>query len=98
MSPCRGPPPPPPISGSVGTAVPKAEYQFDGDEAHGIGYYRVPKSAITELDGSRIPVADKMPNKGIGSTPYYGQAKDLLIDSTAKSILTMENNVHVFYT
>ena len=31
----------------------------------GLGYYRVPKPMVTELNGDRIAYADKMPNTGI---------------------------------
>ena len=31
----------------------------------GLGYYRVPKTMVTELNGDRIPYSDKMPHTGI---------------------------------
>ena len=31
----------------------------------GLGYYRVPKPMVTELNGDRIAYTDKMPNTGI---------------------------------
>ncbi|XP_043922184.1 fibrocystin-L [Protopterus annectens] len=51
--------------GKVGTVIPQAEYQWDGDKRYGIGDYRIPKLLLTRLNGSRIPVAEIAPYKGI---------------------------------
>ena len=51
--------------GVGGTFIPDSAYEWDGNPAKGIGYYRVPKPMITELNGDRIAYEDKMPNTGI---------------------------------
>ncbi|XP_075681934.1 fibrocystin-L [Rhinoderma darwinii] len=51
--------------GKVGAVVPQSEYQWDGDTRHGIGDYRIPKVMLTALNGSRIPVSQVAPYKGI---------------------------------
>ncbi|XP_070541075.1 fibrocystin-L-like [Ptychodera flava] len=53
------------ILGSEGTIIPMSEYEWDGDPRRGLGDYRIPKMMLTNPDGSRIPVEDKAPNKGI---------------------------------
>ena len=50
--------------GSAGTVIPEAEFEWDGDPRRGLGDYRIPPVMVTNLDGSRIPYEDKMPNKG----------------------------------
>ena len=50
---------------TAGTFIPDSAFEWDGNPARGLGYYRVPKPMITELNGDRIEYADKMPNKGI---------------------------------
>ena len=52
------------VGGSGGTVIPMSEYQWDGLPVFGLGDYRIPKTMLTALDGSRIAVADKCPNKG----------------------------------
>ena len=49
----------------MGTIIPDSAYEWDGNPANGLGYYRVPKPMITELNGDRIEYADKMPNTGL---------------------------------
>nr|XP_014351910.1 PREDICTED: fibrocystin-L [Latimeria chalumnae] len=51
--------------GGVGSVVPQAEYEWDGDKQHGVGDYRIPKVMLTYLNGSRIPVSSVAPHKGI---------------------------------
>ncbi|XP_068094025.1 fibrocystin-L-like [Hyperolius riggenbachi] len=51
--------------GQIGAVVPQSEYQWDGDTRDGVGDYRIPKVMLTRLNGSRIPVAEIAPNKGI---------------------------------
>ena len=53
------------FKGSAGSIVPDSAYEWDGSPARGLGYYRVPKPMVTELNGTRIPYAAKMPNTGI---------------------------------
>ena len=50
--------------GAVGTVVPHAEFEWDGDSRHGVGDYRIPKVMLTYLNGSRIPVSQIAPRKG----------------------------------
>lgn len=51
--------------GSVGTVVPQSEYEWGGDPRRGLGDYRIPKVMLTALNGSRIPVSQIAPNKGV---------------------------------
>ncbi|XP_038070546.1 fibrocystin-L-like isoform X1 [Patiria miniata] len=51
--------------GTPGTLIPQSEFEWDGDPRRGLGDYRIPRTMLTRTDGSRIPVEDKAPNKGI---------------------------------
>ncbi|MCJ8746157.1 hypothetical protein PDJAM_G00138700 [Pangasius djambal] len=51
--------------GAVGTVIPLSEYQWNGDPRHGVGDYRIPKVMLTYLNGSRIPVGNIAPYKGV---------------------------------
>ncbi|KAM8966821.1 LOW QUALITY PROTEIN: fibrocystin-L [Pelodytes ibericus] len=51
--------------GSQGFVIPQSEYQWNGDPRDGLGDYRIPKTMLTRLNGSRIPVSEIAPNKGI---------------------------------
>ncbi|KAI7798957.1 putative fibrocystin-L, partial [Triplophysa rosa] len=51
--------------GAVGAVVPYSEYEWNGDARHGLGDYRIPKVMLTALNGSRIPVNQIAPNKGV---------------------------------
>ncbi|GCB65056.1 hypothetical protein scyTo_0007633, partial [Scyliorhinus torazame] len=51
--------------GAVGAVIPQSEYQWDGDQRYGMGDYRIPKTMLTYLNGSRIPVSQIAPHKGI---------------------------------
>merc|ERR1711892_827897 len=51
--------------GLKGTIIPDSAYEWDGIPVRGLGYYRVPKPMVTELNGDKIEYADKMPNTGI---------------------------------
>ncbi|KAL1767893.1 fibrocystin-L isoform X2 [Sigmodon hispidus] len=51
--------------GNSGSVIPQAEYEWDGNSRLGIGDYRIPKAMLTFLNGSRIPVTEKAPYKGI---------------------------------
>ncbi|MBN3294523.1 PKHL1 protein, partial [Polypterus senegalus] len=55
--------------GQNGTVVPQSEYQWNGDPRDGLGDYRIPKVMLTYLNGSRIPVNQIAPNKGIIRDP-----------------------------
>ncbi|KAM4688908.1 fibrocystin-L [Discoglossus pictus] len=51
--------------GSQGAVIPQSEYEWGGDARHGVGDYRIPKTLLTRLNGSRIPVSEVAPHKGI---------------------------------
>nr|XP_046273956.1 PKHD1 like 1, tandem duplicate 1 [Scatophagus argus] len=51
--------------GAVGTVVPQSEYEWDGDPRRGLGDYRLPKVMLTFPNGSRIPVNQIAPHKGV---------------------------------
>ncbi|XP_043073568.1 PKHD1 like 1, tandem duplicate 1 [Puntigrus tetrazona] len=51
--------------GAVGAVVPQSEYEWNGDPRHGLGDYRIPKVMLTYLNGSRIPVNQIAPYKGV---------------------------------
>uniref|UniRef100_A0A3Q3K5H6 Polycystic kidney and hepatic disease 1 (autosomal recessive)-like 1 n=1 Tax=Monopterus albus TaxID=43700 RepID=A0A3Q3K5H6_MONAL len=51
--------------GAVGSVVPQSEYEWGGDPRRGLGDYRIPKVMLTSLSGSRIPVNQIAPNKGV---------------------------------
>ena len=53
------------FSGKAGSIIADSAYEWDGSPKRGLGYYRVPKPMIMELNGDRIPYYSKMPNKGI---------------------------------
>ena len=47
------------------TIVAKAEFEWDGDRRRGIGDYRIPKTMLTNVDGSAILPDTKYPYKGV---------------------------------
>ncbi|XP_024153621.1 PKHD1 like 1, tandem duplicate 1 isoform X2 [Oryzias melastigma] len=51
--------------GAVGSVVPQSEYEWGGDPRRGLGDYRIPKVMLTALNGSRIPVEQVAPYKGV---------------------------------
>lgn len=51
--------------GAVGAVVPQSEYEWGGDPRRGLGDYRIPKVMLTFPNGSRIPVNQIAPNKGV---------------------------------
>ncbi|XP_022097673.1 fibrocystin-L-like isoform X1 [Acanthaster planci] len=65
------------LLGSPGTLIPQSEFEWDGDPRRGLGDYRIPKVMLTRPDGSRIPVEDKAPNKGI----YRGHNNECTFNS-----------------
>ena len=48
-----------------GTIIADSAYEWEGDSTAGLGYYRVPKTMTTDVDGSKIEYVDKLPNTGI---------------------------------
>ena len=55
-------------TGTPSTVVPDNTFEWDGDRSYGQGYYRVPKTMVSDIDGNRIPYADVMPNVGIAQS------------------------------
>ncbi|KAM4026998.1 fibrocystin-L isoform 2-T2 [Anomaloglossus baeobatrachus] len=51
--------------GQIGDVVPQSEFEWNGDTKYGLGDYRIPKVMLTYLNGSRIPVSQVAPYKGI---------------------------------
>ncbi|XP_044933989.1 fibrocystin-L [Mustela putorius furo] len=51
--------------GNSGSVIPQAEYEWNGNSQFGIGDYRIPKVMLTFPNGSRMPVTEKAPYKGI---------------------------------
>ncbi|XP_043994771.1 fibrocystin-L-like isoform X2 [Gambusia affinis] len=51
--------------GAVGSVVPQSEFEWGGDPRRGLGDYRIPKVMLTFLNGSRIPVEQVAPRKGV---------------------------------
>ncbi|XP_052063691.1 fibrocystin-L-like [Mytilus californianus] len=51
--------------GTPGTILPQSEWEWDGDPQRGLGDYRVPKTMLTMLNGTRIPMSTLAPMKGI---------------------------------
>ena len=48
-----------------GTIIADSGFEWEGDPTAGLGYYRVPKTMVTEVNGDKIEYVDKMPNLGI---------------------------------
>ncbi|KAL4228553.1 Fibrocystin-L [Mactra antiquata] len=51
--------------GHVGTVIPEAEYEWDGDPRHGVGDYRIPKELLTSPEGDRVDINDIITHRGI---------------------------------
>ncbi|XP_071828580.1 fibrocystin-L-like isoform X3 [Apostichopus japonicus] len=51
--------------GEAGTVIPDSAFEWDGDPRRGLGDYRIPRTMLTNPDGSRIPADQLAPNKGI---------------------------------
>ncbi|XP_073535878.1 fibrocystin-L [Phyllobates terribilis] len=51
--------------GMICDVVSQSEFQWDGNTKYGLGDYRIPKVMLTYLNGSRIPVSQVAPYKGI---------------------------------
>ena len=77
-----------------GTIIPNSFFEWDGNPARGLGYYRVPKPMITELDGSKIEYKDKMPNLGIyrdGTCSYNENWRGFTCESIDHRLLIIES-------
>ncbi len=66
------------VLGSPGTLIADAAFEWGGDKRRGLGDYRIPTVMVTELDGSRIPYDDKLPNKGRIVKMYIGLFSKLI--------------------
>ncbi|CAH1788932.1 unnamed protein product [Owenia fusiformis] len=53
------------LGSTSGTVIPRSEFAWDKEPERGIGNYRIPKVALTDLQGSRLAVEDVFPSKGI---------------------------------
>ncbi|KAM6958720.1 PKHD1 like 1, tandem duplicate 1 [Aplochiton taeniatus] len=53
------------LLGAAGAVVPQSEFEWGGDPRRGLGDFRIPKVMLTALNGSRIPVEQVAPKKGI---------------------------------
>ena len=60
--------------GSARSLVGFAELEWDGDRRRGIGDFRIPKTMLSNADGSRIPVDDIYPQKGIVRGTNFGDS------------------------
>ncbi|XP_021369085.1 fibrocystin-L-like isoform X2 [Mizuhopecten yessoensis] len=62
--------------GEKGCAVSESEWEWDGDARRGLGDYRIPKAILNTADGTRIPVDQLAPHKGIirSDTTVYKSA------------------------
>ena len=49
-----------------------AEFEWGGDRRRGIGDFRIPKTMLTRSNGSRIPIDDIYPSKGIVRGKDFG--------------------------
>lgn len=58
--------------GSPRSLVSLAELEWDGDRSRGIGDFRIPKTMLSNADGSRILVDDIYPRKGIVRGTGFG--------------------------
>ena len=52
-------------NGNPGTIIPDSAFEWEGNPSAGLGYYRVPTSMTTDVNGNKIEVADKLPRTGI---------------------------------
>ncbi|XP_074660960.1 fibrocystin-L-like [Tubulanus polymorphus] len=52
-------------TGKQSAALPESDYEWDGDPRHGFGDYRIPKLALTGVNGNKLDVANVCPLKGI---------------------------------
>lgn len=50
---------------SPGFVIPQSEHEWNGNPKMGLGDYRIPKEMLVRSNGSRIPVAEIAPHKGI---------------------------------
>ena len=49
----------------AGTIIPDSAFEWEGNPSAGLGYYRVPKTMTTDVNGDKIEYVDKLPLKGI---------------------------------
>ena len=71
------------MPGSQRTIISVAEFEWDGDPRRGLGDYRIPRTMLTyPNNGSRIPIDDIYPLKGIIRGRGFGQENDCSFEST----------------
>ena len=71
------------MPGSQRTIISVAEFEWDGDPRRGLGDYRIPRTMLTyPNNGSRIPIDDIYPLKGIIRGQGFGQENDCSFEST----------------
>lgn len=56
--------------GIASTIISDSAFEWGGDPRRGLGDYRIPKTMLTRIDGSRIPIDDIAPNKGKSSLAW----------------------------
>jgi len=44
--------------GSPGTVLPDAAYEWNGEQVHGLGDYRIPSVLMTDMDGHKREISD----------------------------------------
>ncbi len=59
-------------AGSFRTIISKAEFEWNGDRRRGLGDYRIPLTMLSRPDGSRIPVDEIYPQKGVVRSNTFG--------------------------
>lgn len=65
------------MPGSQRTIISVAEFEWDGDPRRGLGDYRIPRTMLTyPNNGSRIPINDIYPKKGIIRGRDFGSESD----------------------
>ena len=65
---------------SFRTIISRAEFQWDGDRRRGLGNYRIPKTMLTRPDGSRIPINQIYPKKGVVRSNTFGGTDDCIFN------------------
>ena len=65
------------MPGNQHTIISLAEFEWDGDQRRGLGDYRIPRTMLTyPNNGSRIPINDIYPKKGIIRGRAFGSESD----------------------
>ena len=67
-------------TGSFRTIISKAEFEWDGDRRRGLNDGRIPKTMLSEPDGSRIAVSDIYPQKGVVRSNTFGGSGECIFN------------------